>query len=398
MKPLQKIGWSLALLMLVERLWKQWMVRRFFRQPLPAAQTRTGLVSIIQPILSGDPTMPACLESNLRLKSSIRLEFIWLVDRDDEDGQRFCQELRARYPEQNIQLVITSPAPADCNPKTFKLIEGSKVAQGDVLCVLDDDTMLPENGLDIVLPFLDRPGVGLAFGLPYYVNFSNIWSSMVSVFVNSNSLLSYVPYTTVTEPFTINGMFYVMRSEVLDNMGGFAVMEHAYSDDFAIAHLCRMHGYKLAQTPLCHGISTQVRDGKHYMNLLQRWFVSPRASILRHVSWSEQLVFYLLVVLPALFPLFLLLSLILRPSWSKLCYTLLYFGCNVTIIHQVNKIYLRQSTPGHRFWLVPIMLVLVPVQMVIALFSPQHVNWRGHVMRIERDGNLVYVRRRGRGY
>lgn len=394
MKLLQKIGWGLGLLMLTERLWKQRMVRHFFRQPLPAAQTRTGLVSIIQPVLSGDPTMPACLESSLRLKSSSQLEFIWLIDRDDEEGQRLCQALRARYPEQDIQLVMVSPPPENCNPKTFKLIAGREVARGDVLCVLDDDTMLPENGLDIVLPFLDRPGIGLAFGLPYYVNFSNIWSSMVSVFVNSNSLLSYIPYTTVTEPFTINGMFYVMRSEVLDSMGGFAAMKHAFSDDFAIAHLCRMHGYKLAQTPLCHGISTQVRDGKHYMNLMQRWFVSPRASILQHVSWSEQLVFYLLVVLPTLFPLFLLLSLILRPSWAKLCYTLLYFGCNQAIVHQLNKSYLRQATPGHRFWLIPVMLVLMPVQMLIALLSPQRVNWRGNVVRIERDGNFVYMRRR----
>ncbi|MBV9616691.1 MAG: glycosyltransferase, partial [Ktedonobacteraceae bacterium] len=267
MKNLQKIGWLSVLLMLTVRIWQYQRVTRFFRRPLPVATASPTLVSIIQPVLSGDSTMPTCLECSLRLKSRSQLEYIWVLDRDDHEGQRICQELSARYPCQNIHLVTVPPPPANESPKAFKLIEGRKRAQGDVLCVLDDDTMLPEQGLDLVLPFLDQTGVGLAFGLPYYVNFSNIWSAMVAAFVNSHSLLSYIPYTALTEPFTINGMFYVLRSEVLDAMGGFEAIKYMLADDFAIAHLCRTHSYRLAQTPLCHGISTQVRDGRHYRSL-----------------------------------------------------------------------------------------------------------------------------------
>jgi ceramide glucosyltransferase len=380
--------------MLTERVWKYRLVARFFRQPLPVAKTTPKLVSIIQPVLSGDPTMSACLECSLRLQSASQLEFIWVLDEDDREGQRICQELCTRYPERDMQLVIVPPPPAGYSPKTFKLIEGRKRASGEVICVLDDDTMLPENGLDMVLPFLEQSDVGVAFGLPYYVNFSNAWSSMVSCFVNSNSLLTYIPYTFAIEPVTVIGMFYVLRSEVLDRVGGFDVIKYAFVDDFAVAQLCRTHGYRLVQTPLCHGVSTKVRDGRHYVNLIQRWFVFPRESILRHIPWYKQFLFYAYLTIPMLFPFFLLLSLVIRPSRAKLYYTLLYFGCNLAIIHHLNEKYLRQATPRHKAWLIPVMLVLIPIQMVVALFSPQRVDWRGNIVQVKRGGSFKYIQRR----
>lgn len=410
MKKLQTAGWLLALLMLVERIWKLEMVRHFFQRPLPgrkksgpqSPETRTvlspkhhyELISIIQPILSGDPTMSDCLESALCLKSAYPLEYIWLIDQEDSEGQRICQQLITQYPEQSIRIVLVPQPPVDSSPKTFKLIEGRKAAQGDVICVLDDDTILPTDGLDRTLPFLNQPGVGLAFGLPYYINFSNPWSSMVAAFVNGNSLLTYVPYISITDPFTINGMYYMMRSKVLDGMGGFDAIKHMFADDFAIAHLCRTHGYKLAQTPVLHGISTQVRDSRHYISLLQRWFVFPRESILRHVSWFDQLVLYCIGVVPLLFPFFLLLSLLLRPSWLKGSYTLLYFGCSMTIIDHINKRYLKSATPTNKRGWTLFMLILIPVQVMIALLSPQRVNWRGNIVQVERGGGFTYVKRR----
>ncbi len=383
--------------MLAEKLWKRSAITAFFRQavPPPAAEP-PRLVSIIQPVLSGDPTMQSCLEANLHLKSASALEYIWLVDDDDDEGYRVCKELRARYPGLDIQLVTVPPPPDGWNPKSFKLIEGRKVAWGDVICVLDDDTMLPENGLDVTLPFLDQPGTGLAFGLPYYVNFSNSWSSMVSTFVNSNSLLTYIPYTALSQPFTINGMYYVMRSALLDSIGGFEAIKHMFSDDFAIAHLCRIHGYSLAQSPVCHGISTQVRDAAHYFNLLQRWFVFPRESILRYVSFRNRMLVYLSGITPTLFPLFLLLALLLRPSRSKLIYTLLYFSCSWAVVNELNKKYLRHAQPANKAWLVPIMLVLIPIQIVFSLFLPQRANWRGNIVQVEPGGGFRYTRRRSK--
>ena len=258
---------SAALVLLGERAWKHWMVVRFFRRSVPTG-AEIALVSIVQPILSGDPTMPACLDQSLRARSRFSREFMWLVDDDDLLAQQICRDLIARYPDHAINLMIMPPPGARENPKMIKLLAGLEQAHGDVFCVLDDDTQLPDGGLERCLPFLDQPGVGLVFGLPYYTSFGTLWSRMVAYFVNSHSLLTYVPYTAVTEPMTINGMFYALRRTTYHAIGGFAGLEHTLADDFAVAQRVREHGFRLAQTPLCHGISTTVAGPRHYLSLI----------------------------------------------------------------------------------------------------------------------------------
>src|SRR5579884_1483409 len=253
--------------MLGERIWKQAMVVRFFRRPIPAERRTSRLVSFLMPVVSGDPTMIAVLERNLSFASRYPIEYLLLGDNDDPACQKICEDIMARHTERPARYIALPPPPQGHNPKMHKLVAALPLARGDIICVLDDDTFMPDGGLERCLPFLERPDVGLAFGLPYYVSFTNLWSSMTAAFVVSNSLLTYIPYTMLTQPFTINGMFYALRRDVLDNIGGFAGLEGILADDFAVAHRVRQHGLLLAQTPLCHAISTQVRGPRHYFNL-----------------------------------------------------------------------------------------------------------------------------------
>ncbi len=385
----------IGLLILVEQGWKHWAVARFFRRSIPRPLTDPLLVSILQPVLSGDQTLAACLERSLQLKSRYQLEFVWITDSTDPAGQEICRELLTRYPERCVQLLVVPPAPEGENPKVVKLIEGVKVARGETFCVLDDDTMLPDHGLEMCLPFLDQPGVGLAFGLPYYINFSNNWSSMVATFVNSNSLLTYIPYTRLANPFTVNGMFYALKRSVLKEVGGFEAIRQIFADDFAIAQLLRSHGYQLAQTPLLHAISTQVKDARQYLSLIQRWFVLPRESLLRHLNWYERFLIFALGLVPALFPAVLLISLLTRPTRKVLLYTLFYSGFTFASSQYLNTRYLHHASPRAKLWWVPIMQMLFPLQLLIALLSPQRINWRGNIVRVERGGRFRYLRRRG---
>src|SRR5260370_3324755 len=151
-KIMRKLGLVVGLLMLVERVWKHWMVARFFRHPIPDAKRDLALVSILQPVLSGDPTMSACLERSLQLQSRYALELIWLADADDVEGQRICRDLIARYPKRDVQLIALPPPGEGQNPKTINLIAGAKVPSVDGICLLDADTMHPPYGLQRCLP------------------------------------------------------------------------------------------------------------------------------------------------------------------------------------------------------------------------------------------------------
>jgi ceramide glucosyltransferase len=392
---MKKLWWLLAGIMLAQKIWKHWLVWRFFRRPIPQPSRQPQRVSILQPILSGDPTLPDCLQANLEVQTRYNLEFIWLIDSDDLVAQELCQALAALYERYPVQIVMLAPPEQHANPKMLKLIAGLAHARGDIVCVLDDDTRLPDWGLEDCLPFLDQPAAGLAFGLPYYRHFGNLWSSLVSLFVNDQSLLTYIPYTALTEPFTINGMFYAMRREVLEQVGGFAGLEGVLADDFAVAERFRVHGYRLVQTPLRHAISTAVQGPRHYLSLIQRWFIFPRESLLRHLNAYDQAVLYGIAMLPALFPLALVIALKARPSPSLWAYTALYFGHSALAFQHFNTAYLRQATPAAYSWAAPLIELLFPLQLLAALLAPQRIVWRGHVLQVERGGGFHFVRRRG---
>jgi ceramide glucosyltransferase len=383
----------LTVLLLVERLLKHLAVVRFFRQPGPATRA-PGLVSIIQPILSGDPTLAECLGRNLDARSGYRREFIWLVDTDDAEARRVCAELIASRPAAAVRVAELPPPSPEHNPKLVKLIAGAALARGEVICVLDDDTMIPDGGLEACLPYLDQPGVGLAFGLPFYISFDNLWSSLVACFVNSSSLMTYIPYATLHSPVTINGMFYALRRETLDAVGGFVGLERVVADDFAVAARLRAHGYRLAQTPLCHPIRTTVRGPRHYISLIQRWLIFPRESLMRHLTPGELALFYSLVVAPAFFPWLALAASLLRPGPATRRFTLVYLALSYAIFAHHNRAYLGSAVPPAQRWLVPLTQLALPAQMLAALLAPRRINWRGHVLRIERGGNLRLLRRR----
>ncbi len=385
---------ALILMLLTVRLWQHWQVARFFRRPSPPDRGAVDLISIAQPILSGDPALADCLRANLQARSRYPREFLWLVDDDDLVGQQLCQRLIMEHPESRVELIMLPPPLAEQNPKTVKLIAAVQQAHGDLFCVLDDDTMLPDDAFDVCLPFLDQSGGGLVFGLPYYRSFETIWSTLVACFVNSHVLLTYLPYIRLRDPVTINGMFYLVRRRVLDQVGGFSGLETILADDFAVAQRFRDHGYRLVQTPLRHPIRTTVGSLRHYLSLMQRWFIFPRESLLRHLTPPERLLLTGFVVLPLTLPwLALCQALVVRTpfGWGLFCGVVVYL---YAIFAQCNRAYLSTATPWRRSWWVLVLQFAIPLQLLIALFAPQQINWRGHRMEALPGGGLRFVRRR----
>jgi ceramide glucosyltransferase len=386
----------LLALALAERAWRHLAVARFFarRRPAPPAGP-LPLVSIIQPILSGDPALAEGLAANLDAPSVYPRELLWLVDTDDVAAQAICAGLIAGRPAADARVILLGPPGADENPKLIKLIAGAREARGEIICVLDDDTRLPPHGLEELLPALDEPGVGLAFGLPYYVSFANLWSALVACFVNSSSLLTYLPYAALREPFTINGMCYAMRREVLGRLGGFAGLEHMVADDFAVAQRVRAGGYRLAQTGLRHAIATTVGGPHTYARLIQRWLIFPRESLMRHLPPGELALFYAVTLAPLAGP-WLALAGVLRGGLARTLGAA-YLAYSYAIFSHLEAAYLGRPTPRRWRWLVPLVGLLTPAQAAAALLSPQRIVWRGHLIAVEPGGGIRTIRRRAAG-
>src|SRR4051794_14982342 len=75
---LDSVRLALGIAWLLEKGWKHRQVVRFFRQGVPARSDDQipATVSIMQPILSGDPTLAESLAANLLARSRYRREWL----------------------------------------------------------------------------------------------------------------------------------------------------------------------------------------------------------------------------------------------------------------------------------------------------------------------------------
>lgn len=399
----------------LDRTVRWWLIRRFFQQaPSPAHDPRApaGAITVVQPILSGDPHLAGTLRANATLATSLRVRWKWLVDHDDLPGQQLTaallDELAATAPaaRQRIECRLTPPAPDGVNPKTYKLHLAWEnrlpSEQSAFFGVLDDDTRLLPGQLEAAAAALQSgKNVGLAFGLPYYRSFGTPWAALVSTFVNRNSLWSYLPILRIMAPPTINGMFWLARPEAIAALRGFRAVEEFVCDDYALARALRGVGYELRQTAIVHPLQTGVENASAYDRLITRWFIFPLVSLLRHEPWRRLAWFQALVFLPT-FQLLGALVLASLAGGSVGKFTAVFAAQvwreGLQIHLEANYLpgavgrgrdFVRRRALG---WLVDLLL---PFQVIRAFLAPRVIDWRGHHLRLDPDGRFVYLKRRG---
>lgn len=253
------------------------------RYPKPAAHRAPHHVdlsaaTIVIPILSGDPDLPAALADNL---ATLReAHFLWLIDKDDDHAATITSTLRDAHPTHHIHTLLCPSAPDGINPKLFKLelarSEVSRLTRSEVssaaFIVVDDDTRVTREGVWALLDALDTHTI--ATGLPCYLNRRrDLPSRLVAEFVNNNAALTYLPLLAFAGPPTINGMTYALKPASLDAMGGFAPLSRHLADDLAVARRVIQTGGTIRQTPYPQFVTTSVRNLAHYRALMHRWFL-----------------------------------------------------------------------------------------------------------------------------
>ena len=130
----------------------------------PENETANGEVTILQPILSGDPWLADALRTNLE-QLPATVSFVWLVDTDDFEAQRITTPL-AVASNQRVRVLSCPPVTGNCNPKTVKLEQGLAAVETEYVAVLDDDTILGNDNLARAL--FQLRSCDLYTGLPCY--------------------------------------------------------------------------------------------------------------------------------------------------------------------------------------------------------------------------------------
>lgn len=339
-----------------------------------------GRVTVMQAILSGDPTLGRNLEENLRHHP--RAGFLWLVDEDDPVARELTRELAERLSAGRVEILVAPPPPQGRNPKVFKLALGLPRASGDLIAVLDDDTVLRPGGLARAALALDRGD--LATGLPCYRLEGSFASRLVAAFVNANALLTYLPILSFRAPVTINGMFYLTRRETLERLGGFAAIEDRLCDDYEMARLYRLAGLRIVQTSVLALISTSVRGAVDYARTLRRWMIFAN-HLFRDAIDLPMLV---LVVLPALMPL-LLVVLAAFAGAGALAATIAGLVAKASMMALFRRFAIGSRESAAGVALEVLADILQPFHAASALIRPGSIRWRSRSIRIE-NGKVRY--------
>ena len=402
----------------LERTARWGLIRRFFHREksgIDLTNTRRTVLTLIQPILSGDPHLADTLRANATLEISVAVRWKWLVDEDDLAGRQLTDALLAElavaapHARRRVERILAPPAPDGVNPKTYKLRLAWERRASDekdgFFGVLDDDTRLLPGQLERAADSLDGdPRVGLVFGLPYYRSFDTPWAALVSTFVNRNSLWSYLPILAVMPPPTINGMFWLARPEAVAALDGFRAVEDSICDDHAVARGVRAAGYELRQTAIVHPLRTGIADGRAYDRLITRWFIFPQVSLLRHEPVRRD-GGILRAGVPADIPVPRGVRALAAADWrpvgqrSRQC-SRRRDGARCFKINLERRISARCG--GMRPGILATASVGLGGRSTACrsrscgrCLAPRVIEWRGHRLRLDPDGRFEYLQRRG---
>lgn len=366
---------SLAILYLSILLFKSVSAERYKRNFKPVTgNVNLKDVAILQPILSGDPSLNRTLEANLH--NFPESKFYWLIDNEDAVAHDIVDELILRFANVNIVKRSYEEAPEKINPKLFKLNHALQECMSDYCVVLDDDTILSRQSLEVLVGELCNAEIST--GLPQYDNGTNFSSALLACFVNNNATLTYLSTLNLMDPITLNGMCYAFHRKTFEKLGGFRPVLDHLTDDLAVAQHVIGKGGKIRQTPFVQIVQTHLSGTGAYFRQMHRWNVFA-SLLLKKQPTRMQAVILALNGIP---PLLLIAALILTgvfPSWP----TIASLAVVLLVRHILIARYSGQAgvfSPSF-FFTSLLSECLQPVHYVHALLCKK-IKWRSRTYRV----------------
>ncbi len=377
----------IAFIYILERLVKHAAVWRFFRRPQPAPPAAWPSISLVQPITRSANPLEPVLAWRARLDYPGELQQILVYDAQDQPSRALIQQVCRQFPTWQPRLLPVQQSDTTIATKTFKMDAGLAQAAGEVICFIDDDIQLPPDGLQVLARHLAQAGVGAVFGLACYTNWRDAWSGLMSAFVNSSALLTYIPFTFFMQPFTITGHCFALRRQVIEAAGGLNDLHERLDDDHEIARRVRRLGLRLCQTPLVYQVDNALPSWQAYQAQMKRWFVFPRQMMLPQMARSQQAM-TLLSSLGSLAPGVLGALALLSGrtlAWLAWAGSLAAFSLVYAL---EERQFLPARTPPARWPLVWLSGLLAPLQVLWALFSDNEIEWRGQRLHMLKNGRF----------
>ena len=353
--------------------------------------------TVLQPILSGDPRLEEDLKANL--KNTTDMNFIWLVDKSDKVAINTVESiLKDKNYSNRIEVYYLDDVPQELNPKIFKLAQVVDKIKTDYSIILDDDAVIDRKKLDELSVYEKDKSEWIATGIPFNYNIKGFYSKLISAFINSNSIFSYFSMSFLKENKTINGMFYILRTDILKKYSAFEEIKYWLCDDLALATYLLSKKVKIIQSTIFCNVRNTVPSLRRYILLMKRWLLF--SNVYMKNAFSVKFLF--IILLPTLLPTILLFfSFYLGLDYLVIILNL--FIGKIALFH-ITRIFIYQvkeqenSSKKSLFTFSPqtteilyelLSEFLLPFMLIYTLLTPPVILWRNKKIRVK-DGKIHY--------
>ena len=347
--------------------------------------------TVIQPILSGDTRLEDDLSANL--KNTDDMKFIWLVDKSDSLARQTVENiLKNKNYSSRVEVYYLDDVPQEVNPKVFKLSQAIKKIKTEYTVILDDDVVIDRKKLDELSIYEKDKAEWIVTGIPYNYNIKGFYSKLISAFINSNSIFSYFSMSFLKENKTINGMFYILRTDILKKYSAFEEIKYWLCDDLALATYLLSKNVKIIQSTIFCNVRNTVPNFRKYILLMKRWLLFSNVYMKNAFSIKFLFIMLLPVFLPAI-----LLFLSFYLGINHFIMVMGLFVGKVGLFHIV-RLFIYQSEIQkkgnffHKADELPYELAsefLLPFILVYTLLTPPVIIWRNKKIRVK-DGKIHY--------
>jgi len=219
------------------------------------------------------------------------------------------ERLKARYPEQDIQLIVDARVHGS-NFKVSNLINMASAARYPWLVIADSDIAVQADYLEQVSAPLGDPAVGIVTCLYRGRSLDTFWTRLGALFIDS----WFAPSVRLASAFGGHcfgfGATLALRAETLAALGGFTAVRNRLADDFWLGQLTRDRGLETVISKVC--VTTDVTENDFFSmwSRERRWMQTIRA--INPLGYSFTFVTFTFPVLAA--------GLCLTPtSWNWTC-------------------------------------------------------------------------------
>ena len=354
--------------------------------------------TIVQPILSGDPRLEDDLIANL--KNTTDIKFIWLVDKNDKIAIQTVEKiLKNKNYSNRIEVYYLDDVPKGVNPKIFKLEQVVNKIKTEYTIILDDDSVIDRKRLDELSIYEKDKTEWIATGIPFNYNIRGFYSKLISAFINSNSIFSYFSLSFLKENKTINGMFYILRTDILKKYSAFENIKYWLCDDLALATYLLSKDVKIIQSTIFCNVRNTVPNFKRYILLMKRWLLFSNV----YMKNAFSIKFLFIILLPTLLPTVLLfLSFYLGINYLVIILNLfigkvaLFYIIRLFIYQGVREEKTAKKSdfivfsPQTKELLYELLSeFLLPFMLIFTLLTPPVIIWRNKKIRVK-DGKIHY--------